>query len=228
MLNLVNGANGFRITLVSQKNALKQSRTSNVLLTVTGSDAEKTILVSKNQVIQTKVDHLLEAPKERILARPKSLILYTRKVLKFFGYALAALLVAVAVLSYTGEMKARIVLTGSMSPAIKSGDIIITIPPTKKTPVKGDVVAYLGKRFDGSQVGVFSHRIIGGDDQTGFIVKGDANPSPDVQRPKISDITGVVIYVIPFLGRLLSPRTLLVLTPIIIGFWLVFEALRDE
>jgi len=55
----------------------------------------------------------------------------------------------------------------------------------KKIPHKGDVVAYQGRRFDGSKVGVFSHRIIGGNQASGFIVKGDANPSPDVQRPKL-------------------------------------------
>jgi hypothetical protein len=96
------------------------------------------------------------------------------------------------------------------------------------TPEKGDVVAYEGKRFDGTKVGVFSHRIIGGDAQNGFTVKGDANPSPDVQRPKIPDITGIVIFILPFIGKILTPRSLIVLVPLIFGFWLVMDALKNE
>ena len=115
-----------------------------------------------------------------------------------------------------------------MEPVISIGDIILTTPPSRLAPKQGDVVAYVAKRFDGSPVGVFSHRIIGGNIREGFIVKGDANPAPDVQRPKLDDIEGVVFYTIPFLGRLLAPRTLLILIPLIIGFWLIMDALKNN
>jgi hypothetical protein len=75
---------------------------------------------------------------------------------------------------------------------------------------------------------VFSHRIIGGDAQTGFIVKGDANPSPDVQHPLIPDIEGVVVFVIPFLGKILAPKSLFILVPLVFGFWLITDALKNE
>ena len=104
----------------------------------------------------------------------------------------------------------------------------MTVPPSRIAPKKGDVVAYVGRRFDGTSVGVFSHRIIGGDAQSGFIVKGDANPSPDVQHPKIPDITGIVVFTIPFIGKILTPRALLVLVPLVFGFWLVLDALKGE
>jgi signal peptidase I len=115
-----------------------------------------------------------------------------------------------------------------MAPTINPGDIILTVSPEKKTPVVGDVVAYTAKRFNGDPVGVFSHRIIGGDLVSGFIVKGDANPSPDVQRPKVEDIGGVVFFVIPFIGRLLTRQALFILVPCIFGFWLVIDALKNE
>jgi hypothetical protein len=75
---------------------------------------------------------------------------------------------------------------------------------------------------------VFSHRIIGGDAKAGFIVKGDANPSPDVQRPLIPDIEGTVVFVIPFLGKILAPKSLFILVPLIFGFWLIRDALKNE
>ena len=61
-----------------------------------------------------------------------------------------------------------------------------------------------------------------------FVVKGDANPNPDVQRPKIPDISGIVIFTLPLIGKILTPRSLIVLVPLIFGFWLVLDALKRE
>jgi signal peptidase len=125
-------------------------------------------------------------------------------------------------------VKARIVLTESMAPAIDPGDLVLTTSAERLSPKIGDVVSYTARRFDGAPVGTFSHRVIGGDAVTGFIVKGDNNPNPDVQRPKLEDIDGVVIFVLPYLGLLLSPRALFIIIPSIFGFWLVMDALRGD
>ena len=201
---------------------------SNVLITISNALGEKTFFITPERVIESKASLFVEAPPERVITGSK--IWYTRvnAVVKVVGYILAAILLTFSTMSVTGIVKARIVLTQSMSPAINAGDIVVTIPPSKLTPKKGDVVAYIGRRFDGASVGVFSHRIIGGDAQNGFIVKGDANPNPDVQQPKIPDITGVVVYTIPFIGRILTPRALIVLVPLIFGFWLVWDALKSD
>lgn len=224
MANIYQGLDGFEIELIPSTSSVD----SNVLLTISNSQGEKSILIAGQKIIDTKAKYFLQAPKERVEAKQRLWVANLNRLAKASGYTLVCALVILAILSYSGAVKARVVLTGSMSPAIEAGDIIITVPPTNRIPQKGDVVAYIGKRFDGTQVGVFSHRIIGGDLQTGFIVKGDANPSPDVQRPKLSDITGIVIFTIPFIGRLLSPKTLLLLAPMVIGIWLVIDALRDQ
>jgi signal peptidase I len=114
-----------------------------------------------------------------------------------------------------------------MSPAINTGDIIITTPITRKEPQLGDVIAYQAKRFNGENVAVFSHRIISGDIQSGFVVKGDANKSPDNQKPAAPDILGVVIFVIPFLGNILTPKALFLLVPCIFGLWLILDAMKN-
>jgi len=75
---------------------------------------------------------------------------------------------------------------------------------------------------------VFTHRIIDGDATTGFIVKGDANPSPDVQKPTLADVSGIVVFTIPFIGQFLTPRALLIFVPLIFGLWLVIDALRKD
>jgi len=201
---------------------------NNVLITVSSSTGEKTVLITNNKVIESKAKFFIQTPPERIISGVDKWISSISSAVKWAGYVSALALLTLSVLSFSGIVKARVVLTGSMEPAISSGDIILTTPPTRVTPNQGDVVAYVAKRFDGSPVGVFSHRIIGGSAEEGFVVKGDANPSPDVQRPKIPDIDGVVIYTIPFIGKILAPRTLLVLIPLLIGFWLIMDALRKN
>jgi signal peptidase I len=201
---------------------------TNVLITVSSNAGEKTVLITGDKLIESKAKLFVQAPVERVVAGTQKWRVQLMAGLKWSGYVGAAVLMTFSVLSFSGVMKARIVLTGSMEPAISVGDIILTTPTSRLTPKQGDVVAYTAKRFDGSPVGVFSHRIIGGDAQTGFIVKGDANPNPDVQRPLIPDIEGIVVFVIPLLGKILAPRTLFILVPLIFGFWLIMDALKNE
>lgn len=201
---------------------------SNVLITVSDSSGEHTYLIAGNDVVETKSSLFVQAPEERIVVGPR--IFYSRisALFRWSGYALAFSLLTFAVFSFSGTVKARVVLTGSMTPTINPGDIIITTPPSNLAPKVGDVVAYVGRRFDGTAVGIFSHRIIGGDAAAGFIVKGDNNPDPDTQRPKIPDITGVVVFVIPIIGRFLTPRALLITVPLIFGLWLILDALKNN
>lgn len=205
-----------------------KSPDSNVLITISSNAGEKTILVTGDKLIESKAKLFVQAPAERVVVGTRKWKIQLMAGLRWSGYVGAAVLLTFSALSFSGVMKARIVLTGSMEPTISVGDIILTTPPTRLTPKQGDVVAYTAKRFDGSPVGVFSHRIIGGDAQSGFIVKGDANPNPDVQRPQIPDIEGVVVFVIPLLGKILAPKSLFILIPLIFGFWLIMDALKNE
>ena len=201
---------------------------SNVLITISDTSGEHTYLMAGQKFIETKSSLFVQAPEERIVVGSR--IWYTRmsNAFRWSGYALAIVLMTFSVLSFSGTVKARVVLTGSMMPTINPGDIILTTPVKNVTPKTGSVVAYVGRRFDGTAVGVFSHRIIGGDATNGFIVKGDHNPAPDTQRPKLEDITGVVMFVIPIIGRFLTPKALMITIPLIFGLWLIFDALKND
>ncbi len=204
------------------------TKDSQVLVTISNQTGEHTALISHDSIVSSKAKLFVEAPAERIVTGSD---IWKRRILSWLkvgGYALACVLMVFSALSFSGVVKARIVLTASMSPTIDPGDIILTASPDKLEPKIGSVVAYTAKRFNGDAVGVFSHRIIGGDANAGFIVKGDANPSPDVQKPLIPDINGVVFLVIPFIGRLLTRQALFILVPCIFGFWLVIDALKNE
>ena len=201
---------------------------SNVLITVSDETGEHTYLIAGQKVLETKASLFVQAPEERPVVGTRIWVRSASTAFRWAGYALALVLLSFSVLSFSGTVKARVVLTGSMVPTINPGDIILTTPTTNVTPKIGSIVAYVGRRFDGTAVGVFSHRIIGGDAKTGFIVKGDHNPTPDTQHPKIPDITGVVIFIIPLIGRFLTPKALMITVPLIFGLWLIFDALKND
>jgi signal peptidase len=200
---------------------------SNILVTVTSASGEKSAYISKLGVTEIMAAQLVDAAPEVQVEVSKPKYVGAKKAVSISGYVFAILLMVFAGLSFTGNVKARIVLTGSMAPAINTGDVIITVPVTKKVPQKNDVIAYQAKRFNGDNVAVFSHRIIGGDIENGFIVKGDANKSPDPQKPMAQDILGVVIFAIPFIGKLLTPKALFLLIPCLFGLWLITDAMKN-
>lgn len=199
----------------------------NILVTLRFGTNEHSAYISSHGVTEIQANQLVDAAPEVQTEHSRRKYAGLQKAMTISGYSIAIVLLMFSGLSFGGVVKARIVLTGSMEPAISTGDIIITTPITRKEPKVGDVVAYQAKRFNGENVAVFSHRIISGDLQSGFVVKGDANKSPDNQKPKAPDILGVVIFVIPFLGNILTPKALFLLVPCIFGLWLIMDAMKS-
>jgi signal peptidase I len=189
---------------------------------------EETILVSKLGVKRVNPDLYVTAPKERHMPKKSSIKKFFKLILSTLGWSLAAVILSFVALNVAGVLQARVVLTGSMMPNINPGDIVITTTPQHLEPAKGKIVTYKVKRLNGTPVALFTHRIIGGDAKTGFVVKGDANPSPDPQKPKISDINGVVLFTIPWLGNVTNPHYIILLLLAGFGLWLIWDAFREE
>jgi signal peptidase I len=200
--------------------------TSNVLLTISNPSGSKTVLITPDAIVETTPKHFVETPPERVITGRDRAMKKIGSATTILGYVLAAVLVTFSVMSATGYVKARVVLTGSMQPTINPGDIVITAPVTRIEPKIDDVAAYQARRFDGAPVGVFTHRIINGDGQSGWVLKGDNNPSPDIQKPTNNDILGVVIFVIPWVGNLLSRQVLFTVIPLLAGLWFLLDTLR--
>lgn len=100
-----------------------------------------------------------------------------------------------------------IVLSGSMEPEIHTG--AVEIVNTKDTEVEaGDIVTYRIPKTDGSEA-LVTHRIVG-EDEDGFITKGDANDTEDMTRVTQAQIVGTCMDSIPMLGYLLADRKLIV------------------
>ena len=201
---------------------------SKVLVTISNALGERTVLITPTDIAPTKSKMFVQAPPERIATPAQMRTNKINNIIKFLGYVLSAVLISFSVLSASGFMKARIVLTGSMEPVIKPGDVVLLAPTPRTQPKLGDIVSYTARRFSGESVGVFTHRIIGGDPVNGWLVKGDANPSPDVQKPKAEDVSGVVFFVIPFIGKLMAPKMLMILIPVGVGIWLIIDTLKGE
>ena len=69
---------------------------------------------------------------------------------------------------------------------------------------------------------------IGGDPVNGFLMKGDANSNPDVQQPTLDDISGTVVFVVPLIGKFMTPKMLMILIPIAVGIWLIIDTLKAD
>ncbi len=86
----------------------------------------------------------------------------------------------------------KMVLSGSMSPAIKTGSIV-AIKPALSYSV-GDVITF--KKGQGEE-NILTHRIIGRTEQ-GFITQGDANNVVDANPVRKEAILGKVVLTIPY------------------------------
>ena len=152
-----------------------------------------------------------------------------RRVFSAIAYGLlVTIFAAVALLGLTGLVSMRVVLTNSMEPTIMPGDVIVTVNDNVRAPNVGDVVVYTAKNFDGKPIAPFAHRIIGGDAETGWVVKGDNNKEADVQHPTSVDIESVTVGVIPQIGKFLNVQFLLLLAVFIFGVWLIVDGLRTK
>jgi signal peptidase len=93
------------------------------------------------------------------------------------------------------------VLSGSMSPTLKPGDLILVKKTSPEAVETGDIVTVK------YETGVFTHRVFEKKFLDGvylFRTKGDANEDPDPSWWNASQIVGKTVFVIP-LGYLYSP-----------------------
>ncbi len=108
---------------------------------------------------------------------------------------LAVLLVGVRLAGYTPYA----ILSGSMSPKYKTGDLVYVkrVPAEEIRP--GDVITFVAN----SDLLVVTHRVIEADHEKGFFrTKGDANDTPDGAPVWFENVLGRAEFGIPKLGFL--------------------------
>jgi len=138
-------------------------------------------------------------------AKPKRLIARVASfVMTLIVAAFAALAVLLVVVPRFLDGLSLTVLTGSMEPGIRPGDVVVTagVNEGNISQLKvGDIITFLPFPDDPTLV---THRVIAltaGADGPGFVTKGDNNNSEDPWGPMTAtQIRGKVVYVIPYVG----------------------------
>ena len=121
----------------------------------------------------------------------------------FVGAVIAlGLLLVVSMVPIPGNIEVKIVQSGSMAPAIKTGALTV-VKPLARYAV-GDVIMF-GK---GTKTEVpTTHRIIADEVRNGvfyYTTKGDANEDQEPQPVSQREVKGKVLFSIPYLGYLLD------------------------
>ncbi|HWC49613.1 MAG TPA: signal peptidase I [Solirubrobacterales bacterium] len=117
------------------------------------------------------------------------------------------------------------VRSGSMTPAIETGDVVVTQPISPLSARVGDVVTFVDPEGTGK---LFSHRVqsvraVG--DEVAFVTRGDANTSTEHWRVPANGNIGRVAYRIPKIGYALSwidsgpARLALIAIPALLLLW---------
>jgi signal peptidase len=115
--------------------------------------------------------------------------------------SLGALLI-VSLLPIAGNVKIKIVKSGSMEPTIRTGAIVVDKPET--TYQVGDVVTF---GADTKTQIPTTHRIlaISGEGAGALLTtKGDANNAQDPVQTPVSAVHGKVLFSVPYLGYILN------------------------
>jgi signal peptidase len=116
--------------------------------------------------------------------------------------AVVASFVVFAVPGVVGAEHSFVVLSGSMSPAIDPGDVVVVDRTDPSTIDEGDVITFVR----GDSETPTTHRVVGVRGSNGrftFETKGDANEDPDPQPVPESSVLGRVVLTIPYIGHVI-------------------------
>jgi signal peptidase I len=112
----------------------------------------------------------------------------------------------------------------SMNPVYYQGDLVFVAKA--RTYEVGQIAAYHDSREE------VLHRIIGGDDATGYVFKGDNNQSIDIATPSADEVVGRAVLHVPkggiWLKPVLSPTGLGMIGFLIVGGGLATPRNRRE
>jgi signal peptidase I len=142
---------------------------------------------------------------------------------------IAVFLIYALVPFFAGSEKALIVLSGSMTPIMLPGDMIIVKSVDSSELKVGDIIAFSPP---GSKPNfLVTHRIISTNegDKPFFHTKGDANNVKDDFKISISNVVGKLIFVIPFVGYLpeaIKHKSIFFLLIILPAFILIMDEIR--
>lgn len=117
-----------------------------------------------------------------------------------FGVLLVGVFVVQAAPGLVGAEASYVVLSGSMEPAISTGDTVVVDSVDPTSIEAGSVITFV-RSEGGTPV---THRVIevlDREDRLAFRTAGDANEDPDPAPVPAENVTGEVWFVIPYVGH---------------------------
>jgi signal peptidase len=154
------------------------------------------------------------------------------KILIWIVSAILGLIVAaLAFVVFSPDYDLYFVRSGSMSPAVNTGDVVI-VGPVSGGIKPGDIITYQQDK------NLITHRVISIEGDT-LITKGDANEDPDPRPIQFSQVKSRYLFRIPYVGYVNSfihtrlGWFLVIILPaiILVGFIIkdiIKEALKSE
>lgn len=119
---------------------------------------------------------------------------------KVIYYSIGILIFCLFLPFVMGYVKPLIVLSGSMTPMMLPGDMVIIHPSDPNALNVGDVMAFNDPQDRPNTI--ITHRIKSINPDGSFETKGDANNAPDIYPVLKSKAIGKVLFVIPLAGYL--------------------------
>ena len=123
-----------------------------------------------------------------------------RFVLLAFAVVVVAALVVTTVLPRATHGSALTVLTGSMTPAIPVGSVVVVRPVDPRTLQPGDIATY---QVEEGEETFITHRVMKVHNEgegLSFTFKGDANRGADIEPVPAGAVRGQVWFHVPYLG----------------------------
>ncbi|WP_432524582.1 signal peptidase I [Kineococcus sp. SYSU DK006] len=110
-------------------------------------------------------------------------------------WAVAALLLWSLVPAVLG-WPTRVVVSGSMAPVLRPGDVVVAQPVGERAPEVGQVVVFADPSAPGRDV---VHRVVGVE-AGGYLTRGDANSAADPLPVPAEQVRGIARARIPLVG----------------------------
>jgi signal peptidase len=134
---------------------------------------------------------------ERYRPQPEPVTADRKVVIRSTILAVAGVLLVCGTVQARFGWSSSVVISGSMSPAVEAGDVVVTSPVAGAAMVPGRVIRFHDPRRPGRYV---LHRIAGSTGDGRLVTKGDANRIADVTPVPKGTVTGVWRLRVPYLG----------------------------
>lgn len=133
--------------------------------------------------------------------RPRLSLRWSMPLLRLVAIGLLAAgsaVVAWSILPLAWGWSSSVIVSGSMSPRVHRGDVVVSSPPAPDwQPAVGQVVSVPDQLHPGKTV---THRVVAIDERGLLVTRGDANGSDDAFHTAPGQVSGIARLLVPRIG----------------------------